>query len=94
MIAIGSGEPSRAICSTLIAEAFQAVHYPILPLIDQLPCHERADSDHARREILHIRYHSLYAPRDFDISPYFQIVKPAIESGFDYRGLAWDDRGL
>ncbi len=94
MIALGSGEPSRAICSTLIAEAFQAVHYPILPLIDHLPSHERADSDHARREILHIRHHSLYAPRDFDISPYFQIVKPAIESGFDYRSLAWGEHDL
>lgn len=90
MIALGSGEPTRAICSTLIAEAFQAVHYPILPLIDHLPCHERADSEHARQEILHIRHHSLYAPRDFDISPYFQIIKPAIESGFDYRSLTWD----
>jgi hypothetical protein len=91
MITLGSGTPTRAICSTLIAEAFQAVHYPILPLIDHLPCHERADSEHARQEILHIRHHSLYAPRDFDISPYFQIIKPAIESGFDYRSLAWDD---
>ncbi len=31
MIAFGSGDPSRAICSTLIVEAFQSVHYPILP---------------------------------------------------------------
>jgi hypothetical protein len=31
MIAFGSGDPTRAICSTLIAEAFQSVHYPILP---------------------------------------------------------------
>ena len=43
----------------------------------------------SRREILHIRHHSLYAPRDFDISPYFQLVKPTIERGFDYRRMAW-----
>ncbi len=92
MIALGSGEPTRAICSTLIAEAFQSVHYPILPLIDRPGSREQAASKHARREILHIRHHSLYAPRDFDVSPYFQIVKPAIESGFDYRSLTWDDR--
>ena len=30
-IAFGSGDPTRAICSTLIAEAFQFVGYPILP---------------------------------------------------------------
>lgn len=41
------------------------------------------------REILHIRNSTLYAPRDFDISPYFKIVKPTIEQGFDYRELAW-----
>ena len=31
MLAIGSGDPTRAICSTLIAEAFESIHYPILP---------------------------------------------------------------
>lgn len=91
MIALGSGLPTRAICSSLIAEAFQSVHYPILPQIDHLPCHDRAVSAHSRAEILHIRHHSLYAPRDFDISPYFQIVKPVIEAGFDYKTLQWSD---
>ena len=31
LLALGGGDPSRAICSTLIAEASQALHYPILP---------------------------------------------------------------
>ena len=31
MLAIGSGDPTKAICSTLIAEAFASIHYPILP---------------------------------------------------------------
>ena len=82
MIALGSGEPTRAICSTLIAQAFQSVGYPILPRVERM-------DDGSRREILHIRHHSLYAPRDFDVSPFFQIVKPTIETGFDYRNLAW-----
>ena len=42
-------------------------------------------------EILHIRHHSLFAPRDFDLSPYFKIVKPTIEFGFDYRKLQLQD---
>jgi hypothetical protein len=42
-----------------------------------------------RSEILHIRHHSLYAPADFDLSPYFKIVKPTIEEGFNYKGLTW-----
>jgi len=46
--------------------------------------------------VLHIRHHSLYAPRDFDVSPYFQIVKPAIDRGFDPHAVNWeptDDMG-
>jgi hypothetical protein len=39
--------------------------------------------------VLHIRHHSLYAPCDFDLSPYFQIVKPSIDVAFDHRRLVW-----
>jgi hypothetical protein len=38
---------------------------------------------------MHIRHHSLYTPRDFDLSPYFQIVKPTLVYGFDYKSLSW-----
>lgn len=37
----------------------------------------------------HIRRHSLFTPRDFDVSPYFQIVKPTLEDGFDHRTIRW-----
>lgn len=85
MLALGSGDPTRAICSTLIAQAFQSIRYPILPTMKQ------ADSQDGRaREIMHIRHHSLFVPRDFDISPYFQIIKPTIEAKFDYRTLEWE----
>jgi hypothetical protein len=86
MIAFGSGDPTKIICSALIAQAFDAVRYPILPKIT------RAGSRQARREILHIRDSSLYMPRDFDISPYFEIVKPTIVHGFDYLALHWADK--
>src|SRR5262245_5932582 len=82
MIALGSGEPTRAICSTLIAQAFESVGYPILPEV-------RRVDDQSRREILHIRHHSLYTPRDFDVSPFFAVVKPTIETGFDYKQMTW-----
>ena len=88
-IALGSGEPTRAICSTMIAQLFQSVHYPILPSVETRPA-PRPDCDDCVQEILHIRHHSLFAPRDFDISPYFQIIKPAIDTGFDYKNLHWD----
>ena len=92
LLALGSGDPTRAICSTLIAQAFQAIGYPILPTIEKLPTRAGDPSYQQRREILHIRHHSLFAPRDFDISPYFQIVKPTLEQGFDYRELVWAHR--
>lgn len=85
MIALGSGDPTRVICSALIAEAFQSVRYPILPKVTTL------ESRAARREILQIRHSTLYAPRDFDISPYFEVVKPTIVMGFDYKRLHWAD---
>ena len=85
LMALGSGHPTRIICSALIAQAFESVRYPILPKITTV------ESEAAREEILEIRHSSLYAPRDFDISPYFRLVKPTIERGFDYRKMNWAD---
>lgn len=79
MIGLGSGEPTQAICSTLIARAFQSVDYPILPEITR----------ENQREIMHIRHHSLFTPRDFDVSPYFAIIKPTIEKRPDYKNFEW-----
>ena len=88
MIALGSGEPTRAICSTLIAQLFQSVGYPILPEVE-IRAAPTPDCDDCTEEILHIRHHSLFAPRDFDISPYFQVIKPTVEHGFAYQSLHW-----
>lgn len=92
MLALGSGDPTRAICSTLIAQAFQSVRYPILPLIESVPS-ENPMVPGCVKEILHVRHHSLFAPRDFDVSPYFAVIKPTLERGFDPRTLDWDDKG-
>lgn len=88
-LALGSGEPSKAICSTLIAQAFQSVHYPVLPNVEHQLGTPGCDA--CEREILHIRHHSLFTPRDFDISPFFEIIKPSIVRGFDYRTLQWNN---
>jgi hypothetical protein len=84
MIALGSGEPTQAICSTLIARAFQSARYPILPDVTR----------ENQREIMHIRHHSLFTPRDFDVSPYFSIVKPTIEKRPDYKGFEWNQERI
>ena len=86
MIAFGSGDPTRAICSSLIAEAFQSIKYPILPIIE-LQQSTISAGMRAQREIMHIRHHSLFAPRDFDVSPYFEIIKPSLGTGFDFHTL-------
>ena len=85
MMSLGSGHPTRIICSALIAQSFECVRYPILPKVTKV------QNESARAEILEIRHSSLYAPRDFDISPYFEVVKPTIVTGFDYRSLQWSD---
>ena len=90
LIAFGSGDPTRAICSTLIAQAFGSVRYPILPIIsrkrDRSP--DRAEQV---RELWRIRHHSLYVPRDFDMSPFFEVVKPRIAQQFDYHNAPWSE---
>ena len=85
MMALGSGHPTRIICSALIAQAFKIVRYPILPKVT------RVESEAARKELLEIRHSSLYAPRDFDISPFFGAGEADRRGGFDYRAMPWAD---
>lgn len=90
LLALGSGDPTRAICSTLIAHAFQAVRYPILPEILSVPSQDPLCRG-CIEEILNVRHHSLFVPRDFDVSPYFEIVKPTLAGGFDPHLLRWGE---
>lgn len=93
MLALGSGEPTRSICSTLIAQAFESVQYPVLPRIEVLQEDGVSEAESRQiKEIHHIRHHSLFTPRDFDISPFFGVVKPTIENGFDYRRIEWAEK--
>lgn len=84
LLGIGSGEPTRAICSTLIAEAFQSINYPILPILD---------GDVGRGgdvpQYYYKRHFTHFTPRDFDLSPYFNVIKPTIAGGFNFRKLPW-----
>ena len=78
------GRPTRTVCSTMIAEAFAAIDYPILPLVKQLEHNEYR---------LYRRNPKLCVPCDFDYSPYFDIIKyPFIDFSFvhDYRHLPWE----
>lgn len=88
MLALGSGDPTRAICSTLIAQAFQSLKYPILPKIELTQIQSK-NASYQEIELYHIRHHSLFTPRDFDVSPYFKIIKPTIENGFKFKEMRW-----
>jgi hypothetical protein len=88
MLSLGSSDPTRAICSTLIAQAFQSVGFPILPVISAEAA-SVPDCRDCMREIYHIRRHNLFVPRDFDVSPYFSVIKPLVSHAVDYRTLTW-----
>ena len=91
LLTLGSGDPTRAICSTLVAEALQAVRYPILPQTKRLARVDGPEDVGLASEVLQLRDASLFVPRDFDLSPYFEIVKPSLAQGFDHRRLFWHD---
>ena len=93
MLALGSGTPSKVICSTLIAKAFQSISYPILPVIQkekklkEVSYRGVKHSQYIEKEYYHIRHYSLFVPRDFDLSPFFSTIKPTIEKCFNYKEL-------
>lgn len=79
------GVPTKEICSSMIAEAFSSVRFPILPII------KAGEGDEV--EFYH-RNPKLYTPRDFDYSPYFEIIKyPLYEVSEHaaYRHLPWTE---
>jgi permuted papain-like amidase YaeF/Yiix C92 family enzyme len=100
----GSGVETETICSTLLAEAFGKVHFPILP--GYLPWKPQTMGERVKQMIvgrptrraysglLRARHPTLCVPRDFDLSPYFDVVKfnAGEAAAFDYRTLAWDNR--
>jgi hypothetical protein len=83
-----TGEPESGICSSLIAEAFMSVHFPILPYIKQ----ESEES----MQVIH-RNPYLFTPKDFDFSPYFEIIKYPFFNPDEplpyYRRLPWAKQG-
>ena len=90
LLALGSGDPTQAICSTLIAQAFEVVRYPILPL-QPVPGSAQVQAPGFGPPAFRRRHHSLLTPRDFDVSPYFDVIKPTVVSGFDFHNLEWVD---
>jgi len=100
VLQFGSGEPTRVICSSLVADCFQSVKFPIVPSFEQPPQPSEvgrglrrliARPDARRFGVLKMVSSTLITPRDFDLSPYFEIVKFNVIEGlkFDYRKILW-----
>ncbi|MDP6376406.1 MAG: YiiX/YebB-like N1pC/P60 family cysteine hydrolase [Pseudomonadales bacterium] len=78
-----AGAQTKTVCSTMIAEAFAQVQFPILPLVHQ---------GEAQELRLYRRNPRLCTPSDFDFSPYFEIIKYPffdLSEHAHYRLLPW-----
>ena len=101
----GSGASTEVICSSLLGQLFAKVRFPILPpqrhsgfdapkastwrWLRQLFGHESPEYT----GLFRMRHPTLLTPRDFDLSPYFDIVKfnAIAETRFDHQDVRWDD---
>ncbi|MDH5473870.1 MAG: YiiX/YebB-like N1pC/P60 family cysteine hydrolase [Gammaproteobacteria bacterium] len=83
-----AGAPTHNVCSSMMAEAFSSVHFPILPVLHR-------DEDGNLK--MYKRNTKLITPKDFDYSPYFDVIKYPILD-FDelaiYRKMPWSKDGV
>ncbi len=100
----GSGTPTEVICSSHIASLFHAVGFPVNPVVE-FP--DGFDGATPRRQgllrwvfgyesgcytgLFRKRHPTLITPRDFDLSPYFEVVKFNViaDRRFDYARIRW-----
>ena len=101
----GSGTSTEVICTSLIGRLFHSVGFPVLPSVSPPPDAEEAEEAQRSRwnpfRRWRARYSGVYrrrdptllTPRDFDLSPYFAIVKFNVvkQRGFDYGRIEWEE---
>lgn len=84
-----TGKPEPGVCSSLISEAFSSVQFPVLPFV-------RPDAEKGLE--MFQRNPFLFTPKDFDYSPYFEIIKYPLFNPDEplpyYRRLPWTKTGL
>ncbi len=81
----GAGRPTKEICSSMLAEAFDSVKFPIIPIV-------KPDKTEGLK--IYKRNPKLFVPSDFDYSPYFEIIKyPMFELSEHtvYRKMPWSE---
>lgn len=99
----GSGTPTEVICSSLLGRLFHGVGFPILPRVDfpdgfEAPAPRRnlirrllGHESRRYTGLFRMRHPTLMTPRDFDLSPYFEVIKFNVvaQGGFDYQRIHW-----
>lgn len=78
-------QTSKDICSSVIADAFASIRFPILPLV--------RENKEKKLEMIP-RNIKLFVPSDFDYSPYFDIIKYPIfnlSKMSPYQNLPWNE---
>ena len=101
----GSGAPTEVICSSLIGQIFERVRFPVLPSVEVPDGFDgpvrpsrgrwlRRVFGHQSRcytGLFRMRHPTLLTPADFDLSPYFEVVKFNViaDGDFDYRRIRW-----
>ncbi|MGH0030965.1 MAG: YiiX/YebB-like N1pC/P60 family cysteine hydrolase [Myxococcota bacterium] len=108
---LGSGLSGQVICTSLIGQIFQNVGFPVLPQVSHPRAPGHAPPPRRSRwnpfaaadpqlapyggGVYRRRHPTLLMPRDFDLSPFFEIVKFNViaEKGFDYERIEWEDDG-
>ena len=81
------GKNTHTVCSSMIAEGFNSIQFPILPLV------KIVENDRVR---LYMRNPKLCTPSDFDYSPYFDIIKyPFLDFQHyaEQRLIPWEGAG-
>jgi cell wall-associated NlpC family hydrolase len=86
---LGGCTEYKVICSGMIAMAFQSVGYPIIPALHPNDESKSNEDSNPYGSKLIMRHYSQIVPRDFDLSPNFEIVKyNIIELGkFNYQSI-------
>lgn len=81
------GRPEKTVCSTMIAECFGHINFPILPLVKHTDQGEPQLFRHNPK---------LCTPSDFDYSPYFEIIKYPFMDFYheEYQLLPWTGTGI
>lgn len=90
---LGNCDHFKVICSGMIAQAFQSVGYPIVPQIRPLDRSDAMKKHNPYGGKLAMRHYTQIMPRDFDLSPNFEVIKYNIvgKDKFNYKSL-WAER--